>query len=687
MLMMATATPDISFAKEKTYLEPTYIKEMNVQITHNNVNSSPILANNQKFTISGKYSLVEKNNLVLDEGEYEVKINNDKIHLYHKGSLIYSDSKKLTVFPIVYGLDSTLKLGGKEYLGTFTFDKSKNSVVNSLPLENYLYGVVPYEIGANTPIEAQKAQAISARNHATVRINQLINDSTQYQVYKGFDKKNETSNSAVYLTRGQVITYGGKIVDVYYSASNGGNTLSIWNSWGQNGSQKEYLTYKEDPYDNTHKWNFSIAKEQIDLTNLDLNDANSWWNNTEEIGAETTEIKGLKEFIKGMNTNIAKKEFKIANIKELSFTETKGNTKIDDSTKLTGKISVEVLILNEQKEVVKETFTYESRTYDFYLKKVFGSVGNQPLLKSANVYSVNLVDGVYEVSGGGYGHGIGMSQNGAIQRANNKQTYDEILKFYYSGVTITPPEETQVFINHNDLNDEKPGNTEETTDPGQPTDPVKPETPTKPSEPEKPKDPEPVTPEKPETEVKDVYYVVKKGDNLSKISREYGVTVNEIVKLNNIKKPSLINIGQKLLIKKGTIKDTVVTPPVTETKPTEPSKPTETTKPVDKNESNKDVLYIVKKGDTLSQIAKKNNVTLQSIIDLNKIKNPSLIKIGQEIKIPGKTVKEVTHIIKKGEWLTQIAKQYNVSLQKIIEKNKIKNPSIISVGQKIIIPM
>ena len=108
-----------------------------------------------------------------------------------------------------------------------------------------------------------------------------------------------------------------------------------------------------------------------------------------------------------------------------------------------------------------------------------------------------------------------------------------------------------------------------------------------------------------DSEVKNetVVYTVTRGDTLSAIARRYGVTVSEIVKLNNIQNPNLIYVGQRLYI------------------------------PGSSNSSSNIIEYTVKKGDTLSGIARKYGTTVNRLVVLNNIKNPNLIFIGQRIII------------------------------------------------------
>lgn len=105
------------------------------------------------------------------------------------------------------------------------------------------------------------------------------------------------------------------------------------------------------------------------------------------------------------------------------------------------------------------------------------------------------------------------------------------------------------------------------------------------------------------------------------------------------------------------------------------------------SESNKTTIYTVKKGDTLSAIAKKYNTTVNELAKINNIKNVNLIYPGQKIKISGNSPKkgQITYTVKKGDNLSKIAKKYNTTVNKLVKTNNIKNPNLIYPGQKIII--
>lgn len=94
--------------------------------------------------------------------------------------------------------------------------------------------------------------------------------------------------------------------------------------------------------------------------------------------------------------------------------------------------------------------------------------------------------------------------------------------------------------------------------------------------------------------------------------------------------------------------------------------------------------YIVKRGDTLSAIAKKYGTTVSALVELNNIKNPNLIYVGQVLKIR-KTPEPIIYVVKSGDNLTRIARKFNTTVDKIAKDNHIINKNLIYAGEKLII--
>ena len=140
-------------------------------------------------------------------------------------------------------------------------------------------------------------------------------------------------------------------------------------------------------------------------------------------------------------------------------------------------------------------------------------------------------------------------------------------------------------------------------------------------------------------------YIVKKGDSLYSIAKKYNITVDNLMKENNLKS-TLLNIGDVLKI---------------------PSNNLDT--------------YIVQKGDTLYSISRKFNISVNELKSLNNLSS-NLLSIGQVLNIkPNKK----TYIVQKGDSLYSISKKFNTTVNDIIKENNLKT-TLLSIGQKLFIP-
>lgn len=173
----------------------------------------------------------------------------------------------------------------------------------------------------------------------------------------------------------------------------------------------------------------------------------------------------------------------------------------------------------------------------------------------------------------------------------------------------------------------------------------------------------PSTPEEP-IENGTIIYTVKSGDTLSKIAREYGTTVNNIVSLNpSITNPNLIYPGEQFTIS------------------------------INNNTSSSSLVYTVVKGDTLSEIAVRYDTTVSKLVIDNNISNPNLIYPGQRLVIyKGNTTNlgnecgKVLYTIKRGDTLSEIATRYDTTVNEIATLNNISNPNLIYAGNIIRVP-
>ena len=148
------------------------------------------------------------------------------------------------------------------------------------------------------------------------------------------------------------------------------------------------------------------------------------------------------------------------------------------------------------------------------------------------------------------------------------------------------------------------------------------------------------------------YYTVVSGDTLYSIANKYGLTVDELKSLNNLSS-NLLSIGQRLLVKPTTASTTEET-------------------------------YTVKKGDNLYQIALQFDTTVDALKTLNGLTS-NLLSIGQVLKIPSSSSNEIVYTVVSGDNLYQIARRFGTTVAAIMSRNNLTN-NMLSIGQKLIIP-
>ncbi|WP_078410954.1 SpoIID/LytB domain-containing protein [Priestia abyssalis] len=367
-------------------------------------------------------------NLKLEANQtYTLKVSNGNIIIL-KGSTEVGKASQVEVKPEKG--KGPLSINGRRYLGSFTFaveDQKYVRPINSIGLEDYLKGVVPAEMPPSWHEDALKAQTVAARTYAMGYINKIPDDTQYYQVYGGYTW-DENATKAVEETEGQVITYGGKPIgsDALFSSSNGGKTESNANVW--NSTARPYLPIKDDPYDLQIEWNLSIKKKQIDTSELDLTKADMWWASTME-AEQTTILANIKTWLQA--NGYANKEIKITTISDFSL---HGKTSGGRVSK--GSITIEFLIKEQGKALLERR-----ELKDVSASTIRAMVGLDEkkryfLMKSYLVDTVETTDETIEVSGKGFGHGVGLSQYGAKKAAESGKTYQEILAFYYEKTSL-----------------------------------------------------------------------------------------------------------------------------------------------------------------------------------------------------------------------------------------------------------
>ena len=180
--------------------------------------------------------------------------------------------------------------------------------------------------------------------------------------------------------------------------------------------------------------------------------------------------------------------------------------------------------------------------------------------------------------------------------------------------------------------------------------------------------------------------VVRPGDTLSEIALANGVTVARLVALNHLADPDRIYIGQRLRVSGSPAATSRPAP----TKPAKAASPKPAAKPV---------VHVVRYGENLTLIARRYGTSISAIARANRLVNPSYLRIGQRLTIPGSSAPPATtsarpttevtpliHVVQYGENLTLIAHHYGTSIAAIVRANGLHDPSYLRVGQRLVIP-
>lgn len=199
---------------------------------------------------------------------YEIKPYHNLMAILYKGTYYKIISDNIVIKPLSPGFVSAK---GKWYRGIIMIQNKngKLTVINNVPLEDYIKGVVPSEMPSSWATEAHKAQAIAARSYALANLGKRakygydLKDTPEDQAYGGASKETPDTNYAVDETKGIVLTYNMKVINAYYSASAGGQTNV--NSWG---SSLPYLRSVPSFDDNVKKNGHGVGMSQHGANNL-----------------------------------------------------------------------------------------------------------------------------------------------------------------------------------------------------------------------------------------------------------------------------------------------------------------------------------------------------------------------------------------------------------------------------------
>ncbi len=328
-----------------------------------------------------------------------------------------------TDVPVVTSPSGIITINGAPYRGVGEVrGNSAGSIagINELPIEQYLYGVVPRELGpvAYPEIEAQKAQAVAARTYALRGLGKRAVDgydllaTTTDQVYGGYAAEHPVSNAAVDATHGLAITYEGDLIDALYSSTSGGHTADSEESFsavvpylrGVVDSEKNFKMKDGEPtalrkkgkhdyeadWASFHRWAFEWTPEEMRAV------LSSWQ------GSDVGTVHAINVLERGPSGRVLTLEY------------------VTDAGTFTAS---------------KATIRSSLRFYN-----ANGELTNLPstlfFIEPIQHNKHEPITG-WEVYGAGFGHGVGIAQTGAVGMAERGYSFEQILRHYYTGVDLT----------------------------------------------------------------------------------------------------------------------------------------------------------------------------------------------------------------------------------------------------------
>ncbi|MBE5789194.1 MAG: SpoIID/LytB domain-containing protein [Clostridiales bacterium] len=400
------------------------------------------LSDRMDLTLSGRYLVRSASGselLLPEEARVTVLLRDRQLFLYSGG--ISAGMGASCSFLALHSGDADpgicFNLQPGFYPGSLSVSIEDNRLVPilSLPLETYLKGVVPYEMGDGFPPEALKAQAVCARTYALSRMRPSaawdVVDTTNDQVFRGLNDASPKSMQAVEDTAGLVLTCDGKLITAWYSASNGGQTELPANIWEGNAPRCFALT--EDPWD-------AANPESVVRTCVLARDAS---------GLSPAFVKLIHRAALAdprLRDLIPEEDFRLSRLNALALTTpryaapSRLMTRLEvtfetDSFRNAGKAASSGE--EEELDIADLLSSYPMTvTLDLFPETLI-ALGLSISGADNEIITLQEDDSAFTLTAGRFGHGVGLSQRGAQQMANaGGKNFQEILSFYFPGAAL-----------------------------------------------------------------------------------------------------------------------------------------------------------------------------------------------------------------------------------------------------------
>ncbi|MGM9999523.1 MAG: SpoIID/LytB domain-containing protein [Candidatus Bruticola sp.] len=380
---------------------------------------------------------------------------------YSDGEAVSIDDPSICTLTLLN--DQTNSKNRASYHGSLTFAIKPNetnptiSVINNVSLEDYLKGVVPSEVPAAFDNEALKAMACVARSYTLASLGRHskqgfdLCSETHCHVYGGAGVENANVNAQIEATKGLIICDGKLIADTRYHAACGGMGESIENVWDK-AQPISYLTTSSDAV-NGLSWNNSVDTNSADYYKSDEGDYQDFnkesfsKTNPSAIVDNTPELESrFRAFIDNPPTSYCMnaKFFRW----QASYSLDNFQKSIKESLPVLcgvegfsiGKVAdVKVVKRTGNGRVAELLIVTDKGNFSLCGDKIRWIIGGgkiNPLGLKSTLFYVYQDNGAIVFKGGGWGHGVGLCQEGAQGRAKSGQSYTDIIKHYYPGCEL-----------------------------------------------------------------------------------------------------------------------------------------------------------------------------------------------------------------------------------------------------------
>ena len=413
-----------------------------------------------RVTVKGQYATQDGRLSFSDGAKLVVVLRGDQLVL-HTGqtAVVMGSSIKLVRCQSETPGYLLLNDGTGMYEGDLSLDIVENAIrpILTINVEDYLLGVVPFEMGDSFPLEALKAQAVTARTYALRKSGSSgaydVEDTTNDQAYRGRTTSSPLSEQAVTETKGLCGVYRGALASCFYSASNGGQTELGQHVWPTDAPDAYgYMDMRDDPYDlenrNSVVKRYTLQKkpgekgigealhqalttamgEQLSALGVEADGELVRFDEIQSVEAVTPKYDGDSRLMTDLRFTV-----KIS-VRDYTFRQTPSPQPAASSTPHADETPAPTATpafspYRKVKEAVTVTlpiFTEAERAMGLSI-----NVSQNELITVSDIGSAFLIESRR------FGHGVGMSQRGAEQMARQYgMTYEQILAFYYPGMGL-----------------------------------------------------------------------------------------------------------------------------------------------------------------------------------------------------------------------------------------------------------